>query len=135
MAVSSVNTGAHIYGRPYSIAPMEPNALFNAIADPTRLRAIMVIQSEGEVCVCELTHALRESQPKISRHLAYLRDAQVVRARREGTWMHYRLDPKLPSWAVDILAEAHKQLRGFSPFKADMSRLLRMKDRPERECA
>jgi ArsR family transcriptional regulator len=114
---------------------MEPNTLFNVLADPTRLRAIMVIQSEGEVCVCELTHALRESQPKISRHLAYLRDARVVRTRRQGTWMHYRLDPTLPSWAVDILDEVHKKLRDTNPFKADLNRLSRMNDRPERECA
>lgn len=114
---------------------MKANALFNALADPTRLRAIMLILSEGEVCVCEFTHALSESQPKISRHLAYLRDAKVVCARREGTWMHYRLDPKLPPWAVDILAEAHRQLRDSSPFKADLDRLLRMKNRPDRECA
>jgi ArsR family transcriptional regulator len=114
---------------------MEANELFNVLGDPTRLRAIMVIQSEGEVCVCELIHALQESQPKISRHLAYLRDAGVVRARREGTWMHYRLDPNLPTWAVDILDETHKKLRDSTPFKADLKRLSRMNDRPERECA
>lgn len=114
---------------------MEANALFSVLGDPTRLRAVMVIQSEGEVCVCELTHALQESQPKISRHLAYLRDAGVVRARREGTWMHYRLDPTLPAWAVDILDETHKKLRDTNPFKADINRLSRMNDRPERECA
>jgi ArsR family transcriptional regulator len=114
---------------------MEANALFNVLADPTRLRTIMVVQSEAEVCVCELTHALQESQPKISRHLAYLRDAGVVLARREGTWMHYRLDPKLPSWATDILAETHRQLRDSNPFKADLNRLLRMSNRPDRECA
>jgi ArsR family transcriptional regulator len=106
---------------------MDPNTLFNALADPTRLRAIMLIRSEGEVCVCELTHALRESQPKISRHLAYLRDARVVRAQREGTWMHYRLDPALPAWAVDILDS--------NPFKADLNRLSRMNNRPDRKCA
>ena len=114
---------------------MEANALFNVLADPTRLRTIMVVQSEAEVCVCELTHALQESQPKISRHLAYLRDAGVVRARREGTWMHYRLDPKLPSWAIEILAETHRQLRDSQPFKADLNRLLRMSNRPDKECA
>jgi ArsR family transcriptional regulator len=114
---------------------MQPTALFNALADPTRLRAIMLIRSEGEVCVCELTHALNESQPKISRHLAYLREAQVVCARREGTWMHYRLDANLPSWAAGIIAEAHEQLRESSPYNADLDKLVRMKDRPERDCA
>ena len=49
---------------------MTPESMFNIMSDPTRLRALMLIQSEGEVCVCELTHALKESQPKVSRHLA-----------------------------------------------------------------
>ena len=114
---------------------MEPNALFAALADPTRLRAVMLIRSEGEVCVCELTHALRESQPKISRHLACLRDARVVRARRRGTWMHYRLEPTLPAWAIHILDEAHKKFCDAKPFKADLQRLGRMGDRPRKECA
>ena len=90
---------------------MEPSALFNLLADATRLRTIMVIQSEGEVCVCELTHALSESQPKISRHLAYLREAHVVCARREGTWMYYRLNPELPPWAVAVLIGADEVAR------------------------
>ena len=62
---------------------MTPESVFNTLSDPTRLRALMVIQSEGEVCVCELTYALQESQPKISRHLALMRDAGIVEARRD----------------------------------------------------
>ena len=54
---------------------MNPEQLFGLLADPTRLRSLALIQSEGEVCVCELTFALEESQPKISRHLASMRDA------------------------------------------------------------
>lgn len=114
---------------------MKPGSLFNVLADPTRLRALVLIQAEGEVCVCELTHALKESQPKVSRHLAYARDAGVLSARREGTWMHYRLDPKLPPWAARILAATCEQLRDTSPFKADQERLARMNGRPERACA
>ncbi len=75
---------------------MKPELLFNILSDATRLRALMLIQSEGEVCVCELTFALNESQPKISRHLALMRDAGIVQSRREGTWMHYRIGPTLP---------------------------------------
>ena len=72
---------------------MTPESIFNILSDTTRLRALVLIQSEGEVCVCELTHALQESQPKISRHLALMRDAGIVEARREGAWMHYKPEP------------------------------------------
>ena len=60
---------------------MEPNQLFTILSDPTRLRALMLIQAEGEVCVCEFTHALDESQPKISR-LSLPVERQPLQARR-----------------------------------------------------
>jgi len=64
--------------------------LFQALDDPTRLRLLNLI-SAGEVCVCFFVDVLGESQPKISRHLAYLRRAGVVRSRRDGKWIHYSL--------------------------------------------
>lgn len=64
--------------------------LFTALSDPTRLRLLNLMR-EDEICVCFFTEALDESQPKISRHLAYLRRAGLVEARREGKWMHYRI--------------------------------------------
>jgi ArsR family transcriptional regulator len=68
----------------------ELESLFEAIADPTRLRLINLM-AEGETCVCFFVEVLGEGQPKISRHLAYLRERGVVEARRDGKWMHYRL--------------------------------------------
>lgn len=65
--------------------------LFKALSDPTRLRLAVLLSIHGESCVCELTQALDEPQFKISRHLAVMRAAGLVTARREGTWMHYRL--------------------------------------------
>ena len=105
------------------------------LSDSTRLRALMLIQSEGEVCVCELTFALNESQPKISRHLALMRDAGMVQSRREGTWMHYRIDPALPEWGKEIIVETHDRLRELKPYEKDRRKLARMKNRPERYCA
>jgi ArsR family transcriptional regulator len=64
--------------------------VFKALADSTRLRILGLLLT-GEVCVCHIHEALRIPQPKASRHLAYLRRAGVVTARRAGTWMHYRL--------------------------------------------
>ena len=64
--------------------------LFLALSDKTRLR-ILALMADGEVAVGHLADALGESQPKISRHLAYLRRAEIVTARRDGKWIHYRL--------------------------------------------
>jgi ArsR family transcriptional regulator len=72
--------------------PVTPSLihLLQALADPTRLRIVNLLRG-GEICVCYFVELLDEPQPKISRHLAYLRRAGVVDARREGKWMHYRL--------------------------------------------
>jgi ArsR family transcriptional regulator, arsenate/arsenite/antimonite-responsive transcriptional repressor len=64
--------------------------MFMALADKTRLRLLNLMRDE-EVCVCFFTEVLGDSQPKISRHLAYLRNADLVEARRDGKWMHYSI--------------------------------------------
>ena len=125
----------HIYGITDILCAMTPESIFNMLSDPTRLRALMLIQSEGEVCVCELTYALQVSQPKVSRHLALMRDAGVVEARREGTWMHYRLSESLPAWGRQIVEHSLTQLSAIAPYRQDARRLSRMHDRPERICA
>lgn len=72
------------------LAHME--SFYMALADKTRLRLLNLMRDE-EVCVCFFTEVLGDSQPKISRHLAYLRNAGIVKARREGKWMHYSIVP------------------------------------------
>lgn len=75
----------------------EMETFFMALADKTRLRLLNLMR-EDEVCVCFFTEVLDDNQPKISRHLAYLRNAGLVESRREGKWMHYRiLMPENPS--------------------------------------
>ena len=87
--------------------------LFAALADRTRLRLLNLIAGR-EVCVCYLVEILRQGQPKISRHLAYLRNAGIVSARREGKWMHYRMErPVDPEVAAILDATLHS-------FKADL---------------
>ena len=66
-------------------------ALFKALADPTRLKLAVLVSIQGETCVCMLAQALGEPDFKISRHLGIMRSAGMVEARREGTWMHYKL--------------------------------------------
>jgi ArsR family transcriptional regulator, arsenate/arsenite/antimonite-responsive transcriptional repressor len=67
----------------------EPALLFKTLADPTRLRLLNLLAC-GETCVCELADTLRVVQPKVSRHLARLKRARLVNARRSGKWTHYR---------------------------------------------
>jgi ArsR family transcriptional regulator len=70
-------------------------ALFKALSDPTRLALAVLLAIEGETCVCNLAKAINEPDFKVSRHLGIMRLAGLVDARREGTWMHYRLaNPK-----------------------------------------
>lgn len=77
---------------------------FSALADPTRLR-LLHLMKDGEICVCFLHGVLKTNQPKISRHLGYLRKAGLVESRRDGKWMHYRLK-KQEKDLQQILAEA-----------------------------
>ena len=109
---------------------MQPEAFFNLLSDSTRLRCLMLIQAEHEACVCEMIFALEESQPKISGHLALMRDAGLVKARREGTWMHYRINPHLPSWAKGSLHQVFQNLHRLQPFQGDRKRLNHMASRP-----
>jgi ArsR family transcriptional regulator, arsenate/arsenite/antimonite-responsive transcriptional repressor len=107
---------------------------FPALADPTRLRCLLLLASEGELCVCELTHALDVSQPKISRHLATLREAGIVSDRREGLWIHYRIHPELPAWAREVLTTASRANVANKPFAQDRKRLRGAPTRPPVRC-
>lgn len=82
---------------------------FKLLADATRLFSLLLIAQEGELCVCELTAALGETQPKTSRHLAMLRSAGVLLDRRQGQWVFYRINPTLPLWAVQTLQHTLQQ--------------------------
>ena len=112
----------------------ETDTFFKMLADSTRLRCLLLMQAEGELCVCELTHALNLSQPKISRHLAHLREAGVLVARRNGTWMNYRINPDLQGWALDILQTTLDGVRETEPFISDKKILDKMADRPGQAC-
>lgn len=77
---------------------------FRALADSTRLR-LLNLMSNGEVCVCFLVEILAVSQPKISRHLAYLRRAGMVKGRKDGKWMHYSIVEPPDSHANKVLID------------------------------
>jgi ArsR family transcriptional regulator len=96
--------------------------LFKALADRTRLRLIGLL-GDQEVCVCFLVEILKTSQPKISRHLAYLRRAQIVAARREGKWMHYHLAEPPDEHAARIFREVRASLVEHPEFERDREKL------------
>lgn len=112
----------------------DTDTFFKMLSDSTRLRCLMLMQAEGELCVCELTHALNLSQPKISRHLAHLREAGVLVARRNGTWMYYRINPDMQAWALEILQTTFDGIRRSEPFVSDSKLLDTMTNRPGLMC-
>lgn len=98
------------------------DVLFRALADPTRLRLLNLI-GDREICVCYFVEILGLSQPKISRHLAYLRRAGIVDSRRDGKWMHYRLAMPKDETAAAILRETVKHLGVKPEMRRDVARL------------
>ena len=96
--------------------------LFKACADPTRLRLLHLLR-DGERCVCELVAAVDEPQPKISRHLAYLRRAGLVAARKKGLWVHYRLTRPTSALHRGMLRCLHNNLPEMAPLEDDRRRL------------
>lgn len=99
--------------------------LFRALADRTRLR-LLNLMGEDEICVCFLVEGLRTNQPKISRHLAYLRRAEVVEARREGKWMHYRVVEPPQEQAARIFREVRQWLAQDPEMQRDRARLINL---------
>jgi ArsR family transcriptional regulator len=102
--------------------------LFAALADTTRLRLLNLMAGDGltagrEVCVCHFVEILGQSQPKISRHLAYLRQVGIVAARREGKWMHYSICAPADAAASSILSAALAVLGNNKQMRADRCKL------------
>lgn len=101
----------HIYDFPHTLQllfadvllTMTPDIFYKALADDTRLRCLLLITQYQELCVCELTEALNETQPKISRHLAQLRKNGLLSDRRQGQWVFYQLHPELANWSKSVL--------------------------------
>src|SRR5919107_1628418 len=99
--------------------------LFRALADRTRLRLLNLMGAD-EICVCFLVEGLKMNQPKISRHLAYLRRAGVVSARREGKWMHYRVTEPPDEHAARIFREVREWQSQDLEMQRDRARLIKL---------
>jgi ArsR family transcriptional regulator len=100
--------------------------IFKGCADETRLRLLNLLAEKSEVCVCDLVEVLGISQPKVSRHLAYLRRAGLVRDRKDGLWVYYRLDESPASETAPIL-NALREVFAHSPeMEQDREKLRRI---------
>ncbi|WP_298452206.1 metalloregulator ArsR/SmtB family transcription factor [uncultured Marinobacter sp.] len=109
-----------------------PVTVFKALSDELRLAALLLIRRQKELCVCELTEAFDVSQPKVSRHLAILRDAGLVETERRGQWIYYSVNPQLPDWVTRVLDETAESNKAL--IDAPMAKLQAMVDRPVVQC-
>jgi ArsR family transcriptional regulator len=114
---------------PRASKPFDLPRLFAALADP-RLR-LLNLMNDREVCVCYFVEILSQSQPKISRHLAYLRRAGIVSARREGKWMHYSIERPADRAAAAILDTTLAALASDRQMETDLAQLGKACCRPE----
>lgn len=113
---------------------IDAKTFFSAMANEIRLRSLLLLQLQGELCVCELTYALGLSQPMISRHLALLRETNIVQTRRNGQWMYYTIHPDLAAWAQNVLSETAHANKRTAPFSEDLRSLKNMPNRPGSAC-
>ncbi len=113
---------------------MDVQTVVGVLADETRLRCLLLLVHAEELCVCELEQALHESQPKISRHLARLRQANMVQDRRAGQWIYYRLHEQLPVWVRKMLLAVNTGAAGCEPFSSDQQRLLTVGESSTARC-
>ena len=104
------------------VSAFNTELFFQALGDKTRLRLLNLL-GDQEICVCYFVEILEQAQPKISRHLAYLRRAGIVEARRDGKWIHYRIVMPKNIGADQVLRQTLQWLKGDKEMQADRSRL------------
>jgi len=102
---------------------LTPDKLFALLADKTRLRCLALLSYSKELCVCQLTNVLEESQPKISRHLASLRQMGILTDERRGIWIYYQIDSRLNNWAKDVLENVLTSIITQEPYCSDREKL------------
>ena len=105
---------------------------FSLLSDELRRRILVLLMSERELCVCELFFALDAIQPKVSRHLALMREAGVLSQRKLGRWVHYRIASQVPLWVHRILVSMADGVEGSLRYVEDRRRLVTMPNRPRR---
>ncbi|EWH11502.1 transcriptional regulator, ArsR family protein [Catenovulum agarivorans DS-2] len=110
---------------------ISPTRFYKSLADDIRLKTLLIVAVEHEVCVCELLVALaEESQPKVSRHLAQLKKAGILSDRKHQQWVFYSLNPTLPVWMKQVITSTVVNEPNF--IEQELARLNAMGDRPTR---
>lgn len=105
--------------------------IFKALADPIRIRIILLLESEGELCVCDLMAVLDLPQSTVSRHLAYLKRSGWLDGRRQGAWMYYRIRVETCPLCVDLLSVLSRNASGCREANSDRASLAAfLKDKP-----
>lgn len=102
---------------------ISPQDFFNLLSDETRLRCLVLLQMEREICVCEFCAVLESNQPKISRHLSLLRKSGLVLDLRRGQWVYYSLNDKMEDWMKNLLRSALKNLESADPYRSDFEKM------------
>ncbi len=97
--------------------------IFKALSDPIRLRIILLLHWEGELCVCDLMAVLGLPQSTVSRHLAYLKRSCLVDTRRQGVWMYYQLSRESCALCRELLAILRRHADGLPEASADRASL------------
>jgi ArsR family transcriptional regulator len=100
---------------------MDQADFFKCLSDPTRLDILKIILKRQNVCVCEITEILQLSQPKISRHLALLRNLSILLDERKGQWVYYRLNPDLPEWVNALFSVLNAEILNKSTSNLSIS--------------
>ena len=106
------------------------NEFFKVLSDETRLRCLLLILENKEICVCELIHALDLPQSKISRHLSIIKLNSLITQRRSGQWVLYSMNTDLSDFKLNIIKVTLNELKNTSPYKDDRIRLNNMQSRP-----
>ncbi|MEI6702004.1 MAG: metalloregulator ArsR/SmtB family transcription factor [Deltaproteobacteria bacterium] len=102
-----------------------------ALSDPIRLRIVLLLQAEGELCVCDLMAVLKLPQSTVSRHLAYLKRSCWVDIRREDVWMHYKLSQESCDICKELLQTLKQHASDLPEAAADRSAIAAfLKDKP-----
>lgn len=109
--------------RHLKLTMLTPENYTRVLSDLTRLRILMLLLQGNELCVCQLTDALQMVQPKISRHLAVLRENNILQDRKKGLWVFYRFHSDFPAWAHKTLVSLSEGCTAPGPYQHDQQRL------------
>jgi len=105
-----------------------------ALSDPIRLRIVLLLQAEGELCVCDLMAVLKLPQSTISRHLAYLKRSCWVDTRRQGVWMYYQLSRESCAICKELLLILKQHAAVLPEATADRSALVKFQNTKQLDC-